>query len=316
MLTIMLIAIFSALAALAFAALVYNQLIHIPLLGLRQTFADMRRGERLPEFSVHPWSPLSILSGEINETLERIEKDLASIQRTEAVRKEVTANVSHDFRGPLTSIQGYVETLIDKDSTLTVEERREFLEIVLSNTLSLKTMVTELLDLAKFDARTVVPKKRAFAAAELAQQIIGKYQARAKSKQIALAVQIAPRLPEINADFAMLDRALSNIVENAIYYTPRGGNVHVAFDAKQETIIMEVADNGIGIPETDLPYIFERFYRVNKDRSKSTGGTGLGLAIAKKIIDAHNGMISVTSTVNKGTKVLVQLKGGAPSTAE
>jgi len=250
--------------------------------------------------------PLSSLTREIN-AFTKWAGEMNAVEKQKKMLREITADISHDFRSPLTSIHGYTERLLQKGYSIPQEEAAEYLKIILSNTKKLNEYVNDLLDLAKFDASSISPKFVRFSVSTLASSIESKFGLSARNNEISLSVQTASDLPLVYGDPLMIERALSNIVENALYYTPKGGTVVVDFRKMSRVIQVSVKDTGGGIPPEDLPFVFDRFYRVNKDRSLQSGGTGLGLSIAKAIIDAHGGSIKLESALGKGTVVTFQI---------
>ena len=217
------------------------------------------------------------------------------------MRKELIANISHDLRSPLASVQGYLETILLKDSQLSREERRRFLDISLKNTASLQRLVEELFELVKLDTRQVQLKREPFQAAELVQDAVLKLKPGADSAGLSLAVDAPQDLPLVEGDIGLVERVLTNLIENALAYTPTGGSVRVALSARRDAVEVSVADTGGGIRPEDLPHIFDRFYRADRSRDRSRSGAGLGLAIAREIVELHGSTLRVQSELNKGT---------------
>ncbi len=236
-----------------------------------------------------------------NQMADTLAENIRRLKANDDLRRELVANVSHDLRSPLASIQGYIETLAMKDADLTPEERQAFLTTVLNNVTTLGRLVTELFELSRLDAKQMQPQLEPFSVAELAQDAALKFQPQAEERSVDLAVEIPERLPLVFGDVSMIDRALSNLIENGVKFTPEGGRVAVVLNAESSGVSVSVSDSGEGIPAADLPFIFDRFYRGDKSRSKREGGTGLGLAIAQKLIQAHDSTLSVTSQINRGT---------------
>jgi signal transduction histidine kinase len=232
---------------------------------------------------------------------------MAELRQTDNLRRELIANVSHDLRSPLASIQGYLETILMKDETLKPDERRHYLKTIFDNSVSLTKLVDELFELSKLDAKQIKPKRERFSIAELVQDVVMKFRPEAEKLDVRLEATLPQDLPMVNADIGMIERALSNLIDNAIRYTPAEGQVHVDLKNNTHSIKVTVADTGCGIPKEELPNVFERFYRVEKSRSRLSGGTGLGLAIAKRILDLHDSTISIDSEINKGTRLVFEL---------
>ena len=162
--------------------------------------------------------------------------------------------------------------------------------------------MNQLFELSKLDARQTQPIFEPFSITDLVQDVVMKFQPVAEKQRVNLTASLPKKLPQVFADIGMIERALSNLIENAVRYTPEGGYVKVEITEESHKIHVRVSDTGIGISQTDLPHIFDRFYRVDKSRTRDTGGTGLGLAIAKRILDIHESLIDVSSELDVGTR--------------
>lgn len=227
-------------------------------------------------------------------------RDITERKRLEEMRSEFVANVSHELRTPLTSLRGYLETLLDgavEDPAAT----RHFLEIMNKETERLTRLVDDLLDLSKIEERRVVHRWQPVALTELIGRVVTMFRPQAQEKSLELLADLPPDLPVVHGDPDMLTQVLINLVDNAVKYTPAGGKVTVRAGAVEGDVRVSVEDTGIGIPPESLPRIFERFYRVDKARSRELGGIGVGLAIVKHIIRAHGGKTYVESAVGKGS---------------
>lgn len=236
-----------------------------------------------------------------NQMADTIAENVRRLKANDDLRRELVANVSHDLRSPLASIQGYLETVLMKEDALSPDKRKAYLETVLANVQMLSRLVTELFELSKLDARQMQPEREPFSIAELAQDTTLKFEPRAEEASVNLTVEVPRDLPLVYGDIGMIERALSNLIENALRYSQPDGSVTIRVSPEPDGIAVSVSDTGEGIPAEDLPYIFDRFYRVEKSRNKAEGGTGLGLAIAKKIIELHDSTISVQSAIRRGT---------------
>ncbi|UCG66343.1 MAG: two-component sensor histidine kinase, partial [Deltaproteobacteria bacterium] len=226
---------------------------------------------------------------------------IEQLRKSDAVRRELVANVSHDLRTPLATLQGYIETLLLKEDSLTEEERRNYLEIAINHCKRLSELVTELLELAKLDSDEISLHREAFNLSELVQDVVQKFQLNAKEKHISIVTEAEKELPFVNADIALIERALENLIGNAIHYTSQGGSISLVLSPEKEDISVRVSDTGQGIPKEELPHIFNRFYQLDKSRKGEPGHSGLGLAITKRILELHDRSIEVTSVLNAGT---------------
>ena len=227
--------------------------------------------------------------------------DITDIRQTEKMRRDFVANVSHELRTPLSAIAGYSETLLDG----ALEDQAvcgDFINVIHRHSLRLTQLVEDLLDLSKLESPDFKPELVPVSLQGLLQQVISLVEDKAQDKDIQISVTIQEPLPLVMADMSSMQQVLTNLLDNAIKYTPSQGRLHVsAFDNGKGKVQVEVSDTGIGIEAKYLPRIFERFYRVDKARSRDLGGTGLGLSIVKHIVQLHGGEIWVESTVNQGS---------------
>ena len=243
--------------------------------------------------------------------------DITELRRLEHIRKDFVANVSHELRTPLTSIKGYVEALLDggKDDPDTTVR---FLDIILKQSDRLNLILEDLLQLSKIESGQVQFKQEPLHIGSVVDRTIAMIKPLADKKQHQLRAEIGADLPLINGDQERLVQVLANLLDNAIKYTPEGGTITVSArktargtgrpaDGPRDGIELVVTDTGIGIPEKDRPRVFERFYRVDKARSRELGGTGLGLAIVKHIVEGHGGQIRVEGHVPNGSRFVVRL---------
>jgi len=231
------------------------------------------------------------------EMAQHIHHQMKQLQETDALRRELVANVSHDLRTPLASLKGYIETLLLKSSVLSDEEKQSYLKIAFENSERLSNLVEELFELAKLDANEVQPQRESFSLAELTYDVSHKFHLRADEQQINLAIEIADSIPYVNADVGMIERVLDNLIDNSLKHTPKGGRIRLQLSNPSKTVQFEISDTGYGIDEKDIPHIFKRFYK-NTD---SQSGLGLGLAIAARIVELHGSQLSVDSVLHKGT---------------
>ncbi len=225
----------------------------------------------------------------------KIHHQLDNLQTTDHLRRELVANVSHDLRTPLATLQGYIETLLIKETTLSEQERRDYLQTAIKHCGRLNKLVTELFELARLDACETKPQQEIFNLAELIEDIVQKFALRSQQSNIQLQTEYASTELFVNADISLIERVLENLLENSFRFVPQGGKITVALAVYKQKIQIKVSDNGIGIPASELPLVFDRFYQLDKNRHVENGNSGLGLAIVKRIIELHNSIIKVTS---------------------
>ena len=226
--------------------------------------------------------------------------DTTQSVRYQELRKEFVANVSHELRTPLTVIKGFVETLRDgamHDPAIAPD----YLAKIERHTNQLTNLVNDLLELSRLESQPDLPRRVSVDLAAVARKTIDLLMPAAQAKQQALELSVPAHLPLVLGNPDYLERAIANLIDNAIKYTPEGGRIDVTASANGAGVTLEVADNGIGIPPDDIPRIFERFYRVDRSRSREMGGTGLGLSIVKHIIQVHGGSMDVLSTPGHGS---------------
>ena len=232
---------------------------------------------------------------------EQIERQIETLKSTDKLRRELVANVSHDLRTPLATLQGYIETLLMRKQKLSPDERQEYLEIALHHCERLNNLVKELFELATLDAKETQLQLEPFNLSELIQDLLQKFQLSARRKNIEFIANFSEKMPMIQADIGLIERVLENLIENALRHTPAGGSIDIALTSDHDDIIVKVSDTGCGIPREELPYIFDRFYQLDKSRGGKSMGSGLGLAIAKRILELHSREIEVNSMLDRGT---------------
>lgn len=251
-------------------------------------------------------APLTNESGVVG--VVAVLRDITAFREVERMKTDFVANVSHELKTPLTSVKGFVETLLD-GALENKETARYFLEIINDETDRLNRLINDLLSLSKIEAKELEVKKTALHLDKLIQNIVSILSPQANDKNQALGFEISGTLPVVEADEDMIGQLMINLVDNAIKYTPEGGTVMIHAEACREGVKVSVTDSGIGIPRESIPRLFERFYRVDKARSREMGGTGLGLAIVKHVLEVHNGRIEVDSRVGRGSTFTFYLPG-------
>ncbi len=243
----------------------------------------------------------------VEQMSQRIVDQIRQLHHADASRREMIANVSHDLRTPLTSLQGYLETLLIKEGELSEEERRHYLGLAAKHGRRLSQLTAELFELAMLESREADLHFEPFSLAELVQDVAQKFELEAEKRELRLETEIPEGAPFVSADIALIERVLENLIENAIKYTPEGGRIRLSLILGRGRIAARVSDTGVGIPEADIPHIFDRFYRVEKSRGEGPEGTGLGLAIAQRILQLHGSPIQVESEPGAGTSFTFEL---------
>jgi signal transduction histidine kinase len=272
------------------------------MVAVARRLAEGQLGERIRVVSR---DELGVLATTLNRMAEQL-------QRLEHVRRDFVANVSHELRTPLTSIKGYVEALLDsaKDDP---QESRQFLEIILKQSDRLNLILDDLLQLSQIESREVVFKRDAVRLGEVVERTLSLIRPLAEKKGHTLKVTVPDGLPAVGGDEGRLVQVLTNLLDNAVKYTPPRGTITIGAQvAAADMVDLSVSDTGPGIPEADRPRVFERFYRVDKARSRELGGTGLGLAIVKHIVEGHGGHVWVEGNRPTGSRFVVRLPAARP----
>lgn len=256
---------------------------------------------------------LAPFSGESAGGVMVVIHDVTEQRKTEEMRREFVANVSHELRTPLTNIRSYAETLVDNAGNMPAETEKNFLGVILGESDRMTHIVTDLLALSRFDSGHAELRLEKFSFEEAIRSVYNAVLLDAQSHGHTVRLDLAQGLPQIRGDRERLVQVMMNVVANAIKYTPDGGDIGVSAGKRGQWAWMEVHDNGIGIPSEDRGRIFERFYRVDKARSRESGGTGLGLSIAREIVERHEGIIRLVDRKGPGTTVRIELRIEGPS---
>lgn len=262
--------------------------------------SDFQHSIELPDrFDGRAGDEIDQLGSTFHEMSERIIHQVKLLQNNDTSRREMVANVSHDLRTPLASLQGYLETLKLKVDQLSNEQRQDYIDIAYKHSKRLRKLIAELFELSTLENQDAPLHYESFSMSELVQDVCQKFRLEAENKGLILSAAILTQPAFVRADIGLIQRVLENLIENAIKYTPEGGKVSVSLLITDQTITTQIADTGLGIAVEDMPHIFDRFYRVEKHRNLD--GTGLGLAIAQRIMLLHNSAIEVQSKANFGT---------------
>ncbi|MDH4083198.1 MAG: HAMP domain-containing histidine kinase [Nitrospira sp.] len=267
----------------------------------------------LQPMRAEPRDEIDELGTIFTQMVDRIHTQVTQLNQTDQLRRELVANVSHDLRTPLTSLQGYLETLSMKEGTLSPQEQRTYLEIATKHGERLSKLIAELFELAKLNSPEMMPHIEPFSLSELVQDVVQELRFMAEKKQVHLQTDIRDGLPFVSADIGLIERVLENLIVNAIRHTPERGVVIVTLSFENEKLVTQVTDTGCGIPPEDLPYIFDRYYRVGNSEQGRAPGAGLGLAISKRILELHGSSIEAHSILNDGTTFTFHLHTVQPS---
>ncbi|MDI9243616.1 HAMP domain-containing sensor histidine kinase [Marinobacter sp. CHS3-4] len=305
-------ALLVSLVVVMIAGLVIFRLLTGRLTALTRLVEDFETGD----MSQHPsetWrSQRPVVKDEIDylgvtfdDMARRIASQIEQLKEKDAQRRQLVAQVSHDLRTPLASMQGYIETLKLRRDRLEPEEQDRFLNIALKEGQRLGRLVDELFELAALEAREKQPVLEPFPLAELVHDVVHKHSSKADKRSVSLAVTGNPRLPPAYGDLAMTERVLDNLIGNAIDYTPEGGQIIVMLGEADGQPQVSVLDSGPGIPEQDLPHIFDPFYRASSDGEH--GHAGLGLAIARRIMSLQGGEIQAENRTEGGACFSIRL---------
>lgn len=286
-----------ALAALT-AALVFSQVITSPIAALNKTIQKMGKGDLSARVKVRG-------SGELRQLAESYNTMAEQLERLDKSRNQFVSNASHELKTPLTTMKILLESLIYQPD-MPAELRAEFMQDMNHEIDRLTSIITDLLTLTRMDSRRMELHPAMVDLSELVEETLRLLTPAAEQRSQALLGQVEPGC-KLVADRSKLGQIIYNLTENGLKYTPDGGEVTVSLKTEGRQVVLTVKDNGVGIPEADQAHIFERFYRVDKARSRETGGTGLGLSIVRQLVTLHKGVISVDSTPGEGSTFTVRL---------
>jgi len=287
-LSVILAGVLGVVIALLLGGLLFVQITR-PLGRLRDAARKLAQGELSQRVEVDSGDEIGELAQAFNEMAR-------SLQRVEELRKNMVADIAHELRTPLAVIRGHLEALQDGVFAPTEEN----IGVIHEETLLLARLVDDLRDLALADAGQLEIERGPVDLAALISKVVTGVRTRASEKDVLLVEEVPERLPEVRADAQRIAQVVSNLLSNGITYTPSGGKVTVAAKEVDGWVEVRVADTGPGIPPEEMPYLFERFYRSDRSRSRAQGGSGLGLAIAKQLVEAHGGRIWAESEVGRG----------------
>ena len=279
--------LWAALAALALALLLnylMTKRVLRPLSQMTKISQELAAGDFSSRVEV-------VSSDEVGQLGIAFNRMADGLERLEGLRKTMVSDIAHELRTPLTNLRGYFEGLSDA----VVPPSRETFRMLEQETLRLVDLVDNLQQLSKAESARAFLQRRKFRVATLVEQLLPLFDLRFQAKQISVSVKIVPGHLQLFADFDRMLQALRNLLENALRYTPEGGSVSINGQLVNETVEISVSNTGEGIADADLPYIFERFFRADRSRSREQGGAGIGLAIVKELIAAHGGQVGAES---------------------
>ena len=298
-------------AAVAISLILAGTLLS-PIRRMTHASESMADGDFTQKIPVESEDEIGTLSKTFNTMASQLETTLNELKNAERLRREFVANVSHELRTPLTSIRTYAETLGDSPD-LPDATRSEFLNVILNESDRMGKIVSDLLDLSRLDAGGGI-KLEPFSLERSVREVYTAIALSAERRGQHIDLELQWAMPNIVGDRARIEQVLMNIMTNAIKYTPEGGEINVSCFAIGDFSTVSITDSGVGIPKEDLPHIFDRFYRVDKARSRESGGTGLGLSIAYDIVTLHGGEIRLESELGKGSTFTVVLPIRGPKT--
>ena len=257
---------------------------------------------------------IGVLTRTFNDMAVQLEDTLDDLKRSEQMRREFVANVSHELRTPITGVKSYAETLA-ADPDMPADTRERFLNVILNESDRMTKIVQDLLTLSRFDAGSFEFSFDEFSFETSVRDVYNAVRMEAQAHHHEFTAEIEPGIPRIRGDKARVEQVLMNMVSNAIKYTKDGGRITIKAGVRGGEVWCSVKDNGIGIPKDDTTKVFDRFYRVDKARSRESGGTGLGLSIAQEIVVRHGGRIDLKSRLGHGTTITVWLPVEGPQDA-
>jgi len=262
--------------------------------------SDPVKGPELPT-PAKAKDEIDYLSASFIEMATKIKQQFVALQSLDATRRELIANVSHDLRTPLASMQGYIETLMIKDSELSPARKQQYLATAHKHSLRLNALIAELFELAKLDSGTMELNIETFSLMELVHDSVQEFELLSAQKNIKLSVEAANENCYVCADIALIQRVLQNLLGNALEHTPADQSITIRIKDSAENVLIEVSDTGRGIAKHEIPHIFERYYFSHQGHHTEKLGSGLGLAIVKRILELHKSSIAVRSELNRGT---------------
>jgi len=272
---------------------------------ITETVIKFREGDLKVRIENPEKSDIEVFAYAFNEMADTIVGNIDKMKSVDGLRRELIANVSHDLRTPLAILKGYVETMQMKKDSLSDTEKEEYLQITHDNVDKLSNLINQLFEYSKLESEQVSPVKEPFSITELSHDLIAKFKVIAEQKDVELVLDNPNENSMVFADVSLVERALQNLIENAIKFTEPNGRVVLSLKRKDKNVEINITDTGTGIPLSEQPYIFDRYKQVEKNTKKH--GYGLGLAIVKKIMDLHDTSITVLSKPKEGSSFIFNL---------
>jgi two-component system phosphate regulon sensor histidine kinase PhoR len=283
------------------ASFLVSRLITKPMAHIAQGVEKIRAGDLDAQLVVSSKDEIGLVARAVNELVQKLKSDIVQLKKLELVRSQFLGNVSHELRTPIFAVQGYLETLLD-GAVDDPSVNRSFLEKAQSNLSRLNALLEDLINISQIESGEMKMSLRYFRVNEFLESIVKEYESLAKGRSVTLTLLLnTDNDDEAFGDKDRLRQVLNNLISNAVNYNKPGGEVVITSEKESQGIQLSVKDTGVGIAPEHLPRIFERFYRVDNNRSREVGGTGLGLAIVKHIVEAHGSQIQVESTTGAGS---------------
>jgi len=296
----------------ALLSLILAKALVTPITNLTRAAERVAGGDFDQKLESTARDEIGTLTNTFNDMAGQLEDTLDTLRKSEAMRREFVANVSHELRTPITSIRSYAETLAENAESLPPETEKEFLGVIVKESDRMTKIVQDLLTLSRFDAGSFEMKMEEFSFERSVRDVYNAMLLEAQRHHHDFILDIKNDPGTVRGDRARIEQVLINFVSNAVKYTANGGRILLSAGRTDDVVWASVRDNGIGIPKEDAEHVFERFYRVDKARSRESGGTGLGLSIANEIVTRHGGRIELHSRLGKGTTITVTLPVGGP----
>ncbi|HWR45378.1 sensor histidine kinase [Sporomusa sp.] len=271
-----------------------------PLKSMQAVASAMAGGDYSVQANIDTHDEVGDLSQSLNSLATALKDFVRKTDKTDKLRRDFVANVSHELRTPLTIMRGYNEALLDGTISEPIQVAK-YHRVMRDEAVRLEKLINELLDLSQLEAQTATLETEQVSLAEIIDNIVTLFKQRSTEKGVTLRADIAEHLPDINGNGDRLTQLVLILLDNALKFTPAGGIITASLTAAGRSLILTIADTGIGIPPEDLPYIWERFYKADKSHTRTGGGTGLGLAIAREIINLHGAEVEVSSTPGERT---------------